>query len=189
MVITVHNWGLTSVEMVPRLLHHLGIRYISLASHSGGDIYLINTMLTYPYLLHPHQPYVCFFAPWVHPSHSKVTQLQVTSLLPAPVIGKFAAIVKFINENVVPLVGLGNSLRLARFRRSPREAPIPLTPTTARSRLSSICSSEGYQGPTLSDPRIVDELRKYITSFMFAESMDGISADAQLFLRKPRSVA
>lgn len=51
--------------MVPLLLAHLNIAHISLASHSGGDIYLVNTLLTYPYLLHPETPYVCFFAPWV----------------------------------------------------------------------------------------------------------------------------
>lgn len=56
---------LTSTEMVPSLLAYLNITHISLASHSGGDIYLLNTLLTYPFLLHPETPYVCFFAPWV----------------------------------------------------------------------------------------------------------------------------
>ena len=56
---------LTDAEMVPSLLAHLNITHVSLASHSGGDIYLLNTMLTYPCLLHPETPYVCFFAPWV----------------------------------------------------------------------------------------------------------------------------
>jgi hypothetical protein len=56
---------LTLVEMVPALLAHLNIAHISLASHSGGNIYLVNTMLTHPCLLHPETPYVCFFAPWV----------------------------------------------------------------------------------------------------------------------------
>lgn len=51
--------------MVPLLLAHLDIAHVSLASHSGGDIYLLNTLLTYPSLLHPETPYVCFFAPWV----------------------------------------------------------------------------------------------------------------------------
>jgi hypothetical protein len=59
------NVLLTDAEMVPSLLAHLNITHVSLASHSGGDIYLLNTMLTYPCLLHPETPYVCFFAPWV----------------------------------------------------------------------------------------------------------------------------
>ncbi|KAH8732476.1 hypothetical protein GQ44DRAFT_735368 [Phaeosphaeriaceae sp. PMI808] len=175
-------------EMVPQLLKHLRIRYISLASHSGGDIYLLNTLLMYPYLLHPHNPYVCFFAPWVHPSHSKVTQMRVTSFLPAPVIGKFASIVKFVGENVVPLVGLSSNLMHTRFRSSPQPAPVPLTPTTTRSRAPSVNSRKEYQALVLDDPKVVEELLRYITMFLFAESMDGISADAQLFLRKPRSI-
>jgi hypothetical protein len=174
--------------MVPRFLEHLDIPYISLASHSGGDIYLLNTLLTYPHLLHPQNPYVCFFAPWVHPSHSKVTHMLASSLLPAPVIGKFASIVKFVNDNVVPLVGLSGNLVHSRLRSSALPAPVPLTPATTRSRDPSISSSRAYHGLNLNDPKVVEELRRYITTFLFAESMDGISADAQLFLKKPRSI-
>jgi len=50
-------------------------------------------------------------------------------------------------------------------------------------------SNEGYKSLELNDPYVVNDLRKYITQFLFAESMDGISADAQLFLKKPRSIA
>jgi hypothetical protein len=179
---------LTLSEMVPRLLEHLHIPYISLASHSGGDIYLINALLTYPHLLHPDNPYICFFAPWVHPSHSNVTQMWATSLLPAPVIGKFASVVKFVNDNVVPLVGLSGNLVNSQLRTNTSLAPVPLNPTTKRSRAPSINSSGVYQGLDLDDPEVVAELRKHITMFLFAESMDGISADAQLFLKRPRSI-
>lgn len=60
-----YNASLTEAEIVPSLLAHLNITHVSLASHSGGDIYLVNTVLTYPRLLHPETPYICFFAPWV----------------------------------------------------------------------------------------------------------------------------
>jgi hypothetical protein len=179
---------LTLAEMVPRLLEHLHIPYISLASHSGGDIYLINTLLTYPHLLHPHNPYICFFAPWVHPSHSSVTQMRATSLLPAPVIGKFASVVKFVNDNVIPLVGLSGNIVNSQPRTNTSRTPITLIPTTIHSRFPSINSSGVYQGLDLDDPDVVAELRKHITTFLFAESIDGISADAQLFLRRPRSI-
>ncbi|KAH7088177.1 hypothetical protein FB567DRAFT_523831 [Paraphoma chrysanthemicola] len=179
----------TFLEMVPQLLEHLRIPYISLASHSGGDIYLLNIMLTYPYLLHPARPYVCFFAPWVHPTHSKITQMQATSMLPAPMIGQYASIARFVNANVIPLVGLSGSLihgTMGSWRSAP--GPISLTPTPTRSRAPSISSPSDYAGPNLDDPTVVEELRKFITKILFAESMDGISADAQLFMRKPRSI-
>tara|TARA_R110002003_G_scaffold290_6_gene18570 strand:+ start:6127 stop:7035 length:909 start_codon:yes stop_codon:yes gene_type:complete len=175
--------------MVPRLLEHLDIPHVSLASHSGGDIFLLNIMLTYPHLLHPEHPYVCFFAPWVHPTHSKMTQMQATAMLPAPMIGQFASVAKFVNGNVIPVVGLSGSLVhgvMGSWRSAP--GPVPLTPTTTRSRAPSINSYDNYSGPDLDNPVVVEELRKYITKFLFAESMDGISADAQLFMKKPRSV-
>lgn len=180
---------LTFVEIVPQLLNELGIPQVAIASHSGGDIYALNTVLMYPHLLHPQNPYICFFAPWVLPSHSKVTQLRVTSFLPAPVIGKFASVVKFVNENVVELVGLSAGLPQSRVRTSAHPAPVPLTPKTARSRTPSMTSHEDFDDLDLNDPCVVDELRRHITQLLFAESMDGISADAQLLLRKPRSIA
>lgn len=70
-------------------------------------------------------------------------------------------------------------------------APIPLTPTalSIRTRATSLFSREGSCELSLDDDGVVQELRKHITAFLFAECMDGISADVQLFLRKPRSVA
>lgn len=175
--------------MVPQLLTHLNVSHVSLASHSGGDIYLLNTILTYPDLLHPVNPYVAFFAPWVHPSHSKVTHMQATELLPAPWIGKFAAIAKFITENVTPLVGTSELLLKGTLRSSVAPpAPISLTPNATRSQAPSTLSPEDTNALELNDPAVVDALRKHVTKFVFAESMDGISADAQLFMRKPRTV-
>jgi hypothetical protein len=114
--------------------------------------------------------------------------MWATSLLPAPVIGKFASVVKFVNDNVVPLVGLSGNLVNSQLRTNIPPAPVPLAPTTIRSRVPSTNSSGVYQGLDLDDPEVVAELRKHITSFLFAEAMDGISADAQLFLKRPRSI-
>ncbi|KAF2852937.1 hypothetical protein T440DRAFT_497430 [Plenodomus tracheiphilus IPT5] len=178
-------------EMVPRLLAHLNISHVSLASHSGGDIYLINTILTYPNLLHPVSPYICFFAPWVHPSHSKVTHLRATELLPAPMIGKFASVARFISENIVPLAGTGemflHNVKGTLRRASNTPAPVPLAATTSRSRTPSKSSRRPLIN--LNDPQVVEELRRQITSFVFAESSEGISADARLFMKKPRTVS
>ncbi|KAF1947716.1 hypothetical protein EJ02DRAFT_390863 [Clathrospora elynae] len=165
------------LEMVPQLLAHLNITHVSLASHSGGDIYLMNTLLLYPHFLHPEHPYVCFFAPFVHPEHSRLAHLRATELLPAPLIGKFAALAGFIVGNVIPAVGVSGALvhSAKTFILAPNPpAAIPLDPV----------SSEGHQDLDLDDPCVVNELRKLITTFLFAESTDGISADAQLFLKR-----
>ncbi|KAF2872193.1 hypothetical protein BDV95DRAFT_628590 [Massariosphaeria phaeospora] len=180
------------LELVPQLLKHLGIPHIAIASHSGGIIYALNTILAHPYLLHPQKPYICFFAPWVHHSHSKVSQLRATELLPAPLVGRFASMARFVNDNVMPLTGLSSNLLHARkiSRHDPRSAPapVPLAPYENSSRASSIGSRGGPIGLDLDDPRVVTELRQLITTYLFAEAMDGISADARLFLKKPRSV-
>jgi hypothetical protein len=149
-------------------------------------------MLTYPHLLHPQQPYVCFFAPWVHPIHSKVTQMRVTELLPAPMIGKFAAAAKFINDNVLPLSGFSGSLIEGSKSSFPLLNPrvtVPLDPAANPCPLPSDTSEEAYRDLALDDRNTVEQLREFIAQFMFAERTDGISADAQLFMRKPRSIS
>jgi hypothetical protein len=180
--------------MVPRLLEHLHIPHVSLASHSGGDIYLLNTLLTYPYLLHPSNPYIAFFAPWVHPSHSEVKPMQAIQFLPGPIIGKYASAAKFINHNLTPLTELsGNLAQGVMGRRSLQSlfTPAATQPTQMNTyfRAPSTRSIQGYQGPALDHPEVLKEVRKYVTMFMFAENMDGISADAQIFMKKPSSIS
>jgi hypothetical protein len=175
--------------MVPQLLAHLDVSHVSIASHSGGDIYLMNTILTHPSLLHPTNPYVCFFAPWVHYTHSRVPHLLATGLLPASLIGKFGALGKFVNQNVVPVVGLSGSL-VTGFKASlqssgPLPGPVALTAFNATSTPEpSNGSSGGLQDIDLDDIQVVDELRNEITKFVFAENVDGVSADTQLFLKR-----
>ncbi|KAF2819063.1 hypothetical protein CC86DRAFT_398971 [Ophiobolus disseminans] len=98
-----------------------------------------------------------------------VAQLRVTSFLPAPVIGKFASVVKFVNENVVPLVGLSSGLIHSQLRSNPYPAPVPLMQKTNRSRTPSSISHEDYQNLDLNNPYVVNELRKYSTQFLFAD--------------------
>jgi hypothetical protein len=179
---------LTSTEMVPQLLAHLNVSHVSIASHSGGDIYAMNMLLMYPHLLHPERPYVCFFAPWVHPAHSRMPHLLATGLLPASLIGKFGAVGKFVTENIVPVVGLSGSLATS-FKASlfSSDAPATMaltTSATTRSQEPSTGSPESSSDIDLNDPRVVDELRKQITKYVFAENVDGVSADAQLFLKR-----
>jgi hypothetical protein len=105
------------------------------------------------------------------------------------------SVVRFVNDNVTPLAGLRGSLlqgiKDSMHRLSSAPAPIPLTPTalSTRTRATSLFSHEGSGKLSLDDDSVVEELRKHIIEFLFAECMDGISADVQLFLRKPHSIA
>ncbi|KAF2125600.1 hypothetical protein P153DRAFT_425959 [Dothidotthia symphoricarpi CBS 119687] len=182
----------TWLEMVPQLLIHLNVSHVSLASHSWGTIYILNTLLAYPHLLHPQHPYVCYFAPWVHPAHSKVAHLQAAQMLPAPMIGKFASLAKFINRNVTPLAGMSGSLMHSIKGSLPLSNVLPdsvsFTPNNTCNRASSVSSNGDGYALDLNNPSVIDELRKQIITFVFAESMDGVSGDTQLCLKKPRSI-
>jgi hypothetical protein len=48
------------VETVPRLLAHLDIQHVALASHSAGTIYLLNTLYSCREILDPKKPMVTF---------------------------------------------------------------------------------------------------------------------------------
>lgn len=48
----------TWVELVPRLLAHLGIQHVALASHSAGTLYLLNTLYHCRDLLYPNNPVI-----------------------------------------------------------------------------------------------------------------------------------
>ncbi|KAF2727944.1 hypothetical protein EJ04DRAFT_538679 [Polyplosphaeria fusca] len=190
--VDLHQRIATWLEMVPQLLSHLGVSHIAVASHSGGVIYALNTILTYPQLLHPVTPYATFFAPWVHHSHSGVPHLRATELLPATIVGRFAALVRFLNSNVAPIAGLSTGLvhgiKESLHHTIPDPAPLPVTPPNTMSRTASIASSCQRALLDIEDPKVVEELRRLIVEYLFAEGIDGISDDAKLFLRKPTSL-
>lgn len=56
------------VELVPRLLAHLGIQRVALVSHSAGTIYLLNTLAycrDILYLDRPAVTFLCMYFPLV----------------------------------------------------------------------------------------------------------------------------
>ncbi|KAK8113754.1 hypothetical protein PG999_005823 [Apiospora kogelbergensis] len=72
------------LETVPALLKHLGIDHVALVSHSSGTIYSLNLLYHFRDILSPTKPFVALFAPFVHPTHSRVVSLQVAQYVPAP---------------------------------------------------------------------------------------------------------
>ncbi|KAK8873372.1 Alpha/Beta hydrolase protein [Apiospora arundinis] len=72
------------LETVPALLKHLGIDHVALVSHSAGTIYNLNLLYHFRDILSPTKPFVALFAPFVHPTQSRVIYLQMAQYLPVP---------------------------------------------------------------------------------------------------------
>ncbi|KAJ5374204.1 hypothetical protein N7517_006210 [Penicillium concentricum] len=72
------------IETVPRLLAHLGIQHVSLASHSAGTIYLLNTLYHCRDILYPENPTIYFLAPWVDTAKSGSTSMKIAQYIPTP---------------------------------------------------------------------------------------------------------
>lgn len=56
--VPLHQRVTTWIEVVPRLLAHLQIEHVALASHSSGTIYLLDTLVRCRDILDPHRPLV-----------------------------------------------------------------------------------------------------------------------------------
>ncbi|KAF9692738.1 hypothetical protein EKO04_009289 [Ascochyta lentis] len=186
----------TYVTALPELLAHLEIDHVALAAHSFGTIYLINTLLLFPQLLHPTRPCVAFFAPWVHPQHTGVAHLKLAEHLPASLIGGFTSVAKFVNGTIAPMSGMsaGLSTSFVKCFTSLSTHSQPTTTTTTTTTATAIPTPsqrpDAHVPPSLdlSNPDTITELRTLIPTFAFAEPLDGVDQDAQLCLRKPRSV-
>ncbi|KAI9039374.1 uncharacterized protein KD926_009517 [Aspergillus affinis] len=92
------------IDLVPRLLAHLNIPHVALASHSAGMIYLLNTLYHCREILHPERPYVAFLAPWVNPTHSRITSMQMAQFLPTRVFSIWNQIPKFLLLTATPVL-------------------------------------------------------------------------------------
>ncbi|THX24982.1 hypothetical protein D6D10_10013, partial [Aureobasidium pullulans] len=116
------------LEAVPAVLEHLGVKTISLLSHSAGALYAINTLLLLPHLLHPHHPYAAFlstqFPP--HPRPLPVTQKQallmempnsslaplmkVVDKLPSALVGSLHHITSFVGGYIAPSIQFSSGM-------------------------------------------------------------------------------
>ena len=51
----------TWLETVPLLLDKVGVKHVSLITHSAGTVYLLNTLYHYRDILDPEAPFLAFF--------------------------------------------------------------------------------------------------------------------------------
>ncbi|KAL4962972.1 alpha/beta fold hydrolase [Aspergillus stella-maris] len=89
------------VEIFPLLLEKLGVQKVGLACHSAGTMYLFNCWHKYPGLVSGR---VFVLAPWIDPTHSKVTSMQAASYLPKGLFNYWHSIPRFFVTQASPVL-------------------------------------------------------------------------------------
>ncbi|KAB8263268.1 hypothetical protein BDV32DRAFT_4143 [Aspergillus pseudonomiae] len=171
----------TWIELVPRLLAHLEVDHVALVSHCAGTIYLLNTLFHCRDLLHPERPFVAFLAPWVHPSHSHVTSMQMAQYVPVKAFSIWNLIPKFLLLKAGPAF---------------TSSGVAITKTSdVISSGSGFSSGEDYTTELERNRRQIEneyglsrdvqaELDSLTFQFMFEESTVGANSEALQCLRK-----
>ena len=93
---------LSWTDLISELLNHLQIKHVALASHSAGVIYLFNAALQLRQFLHPLNPMVFIFAPWVPPPHSRLFPFIAARYLPKIILRKAYWPCKYVGHASVP---------------------------------------------------------------------------------------
>lgn len=89
------------LETVPVLLHIIHAQHVSVAAHSCGAIYALNTIYAMPWILAPSHRKIHLFSPWVGPDHAGVMMLSISSYLPSLLVDKFDHIVRLVATTVL----------------------------------------------------------------------------------------
>ncbi|EXJ66356.1 uncharacterized protein A1O5_10508 [Cladophialophora psammophila CBS 110553] len=157
------------VAAVPALLGHLGVRHVTLASHSGGAPYLLAALLAHRGLLHPKRPHIVLLAPWVPPKDGGAPLMRAAAALPLGAIGSFPSCAKAINRTFAFSSGL-------------RRGPSGKFATIAVSKTGE--GDEQQNSEQSVEKALLTEMGDLVQKYMFAENIEGSSDDALLFLRK-----
>ncbi|KAL4945568.1 hypothetical protein BDV06DRAFT_219257 [Aspergillus oleicola] len=175
------------VEIFPRLLEHLGVQSVALASHSAGTMYLFNAWKSYPNLVEGRA--FCL-APWVDPSHSRVTSMQAASYLPKGLFAYWHSIPRFFVTQASPVLASSGAV----MRKM----------SGSMSSLSGLSSSKS-DSQEESDKNFLDanykriqrdygvpvkeseELAKLALKYMFDEETVGANGEALVCLRKTKN--
>ncbi|KZL65040.1 interferon-induced gtp-binding protein mx2 [Colletotrichum incanum] len=166
------------LEIVPALLRHLGIRHVSVASHSAGTIYALNTLLYLRRILSPTRPYVALITPWVHPSRSGVSLMRAAGGLPEAVLGQFHTVAGFFQRNLAPVTGLSSAAvsgMMPGFR-----AVSGLLPALQTSPTPPVAEASASRRMA----RFEEEIWQQIIKKVYAENVQGLSEEAILLLKR-----
>ncbi|KAE9382225.1 hypothetical protein N431DRAFT_539622 [Stipitochalara longipes BDJ] len=161
------------LELVPALLQHLNIKHISVMAQSGGTIYALNLILFHPQLLHPTQPYIALGAPWVHPSRSGATAMQLMKIFPNGVFSNLDSVALWFRDNIAPVTGFSEN--------------IIGTIGASVSSLFSIQASHNQSESVLDNEASFvfdEEIRPVVVDLAYVENVQGLSQEALLFLKR-----
>ncbi|KAH8648624.1 hypothetical protein BX600DRAFT_517991 [Xylariales sp. PMI_506] len=158
------------LAIVPALLNHLGIEHVSLVAQSGGAIYAANTLLHLRHILDPARPYAAFCAPWVHPSRTGATAMQLVNLLPNAVVSYLDRAASLFNGAFDAVSGPGTALGASSSLIGAGFSAI----TGGGSAAASLTEDDEFE--LLARPLWVKRA--------YAQNVRGLSEDALLLLRK-----
>lgn len=161
------------IDIVPRLLAHLKITRVNLVSHSAGAIYLLNTWAKCHDVVNP---VIALLAPWVDPTHSRVTAMQIAQYIPTKAFAAWHHIPRFFVLRASPVLALSGSL----VRH--------MSPLSGRSAAEELSFVEANWRRVERDYGIPYEeqvaLARLTLRFMYAEDTVGANSEALQCLRK-----
>ncbi|KAI0125982.1 hypothetical protein BJ170DRAFT_702897 [Xylariales sp. AK1849] len=154
------------LEIVPALMQHLNVSHFTLACQSAGTLYALNTLLHLRHLLRPERPYVAFCGPWIHPTHSGVSLMSLSSALPSAVLKRFDSVASFLHSNIAPAMGFSSGL-LSNLTPSWRQQ---------KQTLAEGADAQMVEFEEKLMPRIIDRV--------YTEDIQGMSQEVLLLLKK-----
>ncbi|KAF7182826.1 hypothetical protein CNMCM7691_002487 [Aspergillus felis] len=161
------------VDMLPRLLAHLGIPRVSLVSHSAGTIYLLNTWAHCREIM---SPVITFLAPWVDTAHSRVTAMQMAQYVPTKAFAMWHLIPRFFVTQATPALAASGAVVRRMSPRSSSEAAKDRSFLEANWR-----RVERDYGVPFAEQA---ELARLALRFMYEENTVGANSEALQCLRK-----
>ncbi|KAL6238389.1 hypothetical protein BDW75DRAFT_201673 [Aspergillus navahoensis] len=165
------------IDIVPRLLAHLGIPCVTLVSHSAGTIYLLNTWARCQELVNPQ---IILLAPWVDPAHSRVTAMQMAQHLPSKAFALWHHIPRFFITQAYPvLTSSGAAVR--QLSKTPGSGSLSQTEGDRSFLDENLRRIERDYGVPHEEQA---ELVRLAARFMFAEDTVGANSEALQCLRK-----
>ncbi|KAK0612023.1 hypothetical protein B0T14DRAFT_558783 [Immersiella caudata] len=179
--------------IIPLLLAHLSISYVSLAAHSGGTIYALDLALSHPEIFPPaaadgedgRQGYLAIGCPWVLPSRSGSAMLSVVGMLPRGMIMQTDTLARFIATKVGPAVGAGYQALGRVVGASGGLLKVISGSVSGSGSGSGSGNSEGEGGKERNEEfEFEDRIWGKLIAKMFEEGVEGISEDAVLFMQK-----
>lgn len=186
----------TWLEVIPALLKHLGIKYVSLGCHSAGTIYILSTVLYLRHILHPERPYICMFGPWVAPQYSGKWDIRIVSIMPDAMLGQWHWMAKTV-FNIDKSISPGFSLARAVLRtvsgtmNSSSGTMKPILPTGGNDEsLQEIEPSKTGDSIILPKPgpyvprELLVATARLATASIFAENVQGASDEALVCMGK-----